>query len=160
MNSRFPCPIIGCPHYRKRSNKQFSTISHLIRHLKSDDHNHSRHLIDHNLCNKINLYRCTHTDCSTNKNVFFQSHRNLTTHYSTAHPLTCLPTFQQHDPPNQLNPFQSLTDIIFDSPDNDHLTNNWNSGAEYILKNYQNEPPHFRATWRRLLSRNNLKLFN
>ena len=152
MTDRFPCPIIGCPHYQPGSNKQFSTLSHLIRHLKSNDHSNSRHLLDHNLCNKINLYRCTHADYSNNKNVFFQSQRALTTHYTTTHSLTC-PAATMHDPEHS---YQQFTNEIFNSPGNEHLINNWNTGVEFIVANYHNEPPYFHSTWRRFLTRNNL----
>ena len=157
MTDRFPCPIIGCPHYQPGSNKQFSTLSHLIRHLKSNDHSNSRQLLDHNLCNKIKLYRCTHSDCVNNKNVFFQSHRALTTHYTTTHPLTCLPATTQDE---LQHPYQHFTNKIFDSPGNEHLINNWNTGVDFIKANYHTEPPHFRSTWRRFLTRNNLVRFN
>ena len=91
-----------------------------------------------------------------NKNVFFQSHRALTTHYSTTHTLTCLPA----TPQNSQQPYQPFTNVIFNSPGNEHLINNWNTGVEFIHANYHNEPPHFRSTWRRLLCRNNQVRFN
>lgn len=156
MTSQFPCPVIGCPHYPSGSNRTFSTITHLIRHLKSDDHTNSRHLLNHSLCNKINLFRCTHTDCSSNKNIFFHSHRALTTHYTISHSQICVtaPT------PTHLHPYTYFTDKIYNSLDTNHRTNNWNIGSEYILSNYNNDPPHFRSTWRRHLNGNNLTRFN
>jgi hypothetical protein len=88
--------------------------------------------------------------------VFFQSHRALTTDYSTTHTLTCLPT----PPQDSQQSYQALTHELFNSPGNEHLINNWNTGVQFILANYHNEPPHFRSTWRRYLSRNNLVRFN
>lgn len=165
MTSRFHCPVIGCPHYPSDSDRYFTTITHLIRHLKSDDHSNSRHLLDHTLCNKINLYRCTHTDCSSTKNIFYHSHRALTTHYTITHPLTCIPIEapQSHtdtDTINTTNPYHNFTTEIFESINADHRINNWAAGSNFILSNYNSDPPHFRSTWRRFLDGNNKKRFN
>ena len=153
MNNPFSCPIIGCPHYPSGQGRKLTCLNKLIRHLKSDDHATSRHLLDHTLCNKLNLYRCTHFACSKSKDTFFTSNRALTEHNSKFHPATwttiptCtfLPT----------NPLKQYTDIIFDIAGNESLCNNWSTGINYILENYNNNPPHFRSTWRHLLRGNN-----
>ena len=127
----------------------------LIRHLKGDTHAYSRHLIDHSLCNKINIYRCTHSDCSTNNNTFFQSLRTYEEHNKNFHPLTCIPTQSQTTQNNM-----ALFDSLFEGPGSTNLTNNWNHGCMYISNNYHQDPPHFRSTWRRFISGNNKKRFN
>ena len=124
----------------------------LIRHLKGDTHAYSRHLIDHSLCNKINIYRCTHSDCSTNNNTFFQSLRAYKEHNKNFHPLTCIPTQSQTTQNNM-----ALFDSLFEGPGSTNLTNNWNHGCMYISNNYHQDPPHFRSTWRHFYLRKQQK---
>jgi hypothetical protein len=160
MNSTFNCPIIGCQHYPKGTGRKFSDLTHLIRHLKGNDHNKSRHLLDHTLCNKINLYRCTHQDCRSNPNIFFPSKRALDDHNSHHHTPLCIPildtTLYQE---NHTLPYD-YTPPLFYTPGNENLTNNWNSGIDFILENYNHgNIPHFRSTWRRFLTGNNKSRF-
>jgi len=160
MNTQFHCPIIGCHNYPIGSGKKFNDLTHLIRHLKSKDHEKSRHLLDHNLCNKINLFRCTHTDCTSNPNIFFSSKRALDDHNSQHHPHLCIPIpnttlYEQ----NNTSP-HAYANSIFYMPGHDNLTNSWTSGIEFISNNYTHENiPHFRSTWRRLLTGNNKRRF-
>ena len=77
MNTPFPCPVIGCKHYPTGPGKKFTTLPNLIQHLKGDDHLNSWHLLNHKLCNKINLFWCTHYKCSSTSNTFF--HPNVHT---------------------------------------------------------------------------------
>ncbi len=118
-------------------------------------HTHLRHLIDHSLCNKINIYRCTHYDCATNKSNFFHSQRALSDHNKEFHPITCLPIDMETSTPSQ-----TIVNSFFDGPGSSNLENNWNQGYSYIFNNYQQEPPNFRSNWRRFLSGNNKKRFN
>jgi len=160
MNSTFNCPIIGCQHYPKGTGQKFSDLTHLIRHLKGNDHNKSRHLLDHTLCNKIKLYRCTHQDCRSNPNIFFPSKRALDDHDSHHHTPLCIPipdTTLYQD--NHTLPYD-YTHHLFYTPGNENLTNNWNSGIDFILENYNHgNIPHFRSTWRRFLTGNNKTRF-
>ena len=160
MNSTFNCPIIGCHHYPKGTGRKFSDLTHLIRHLKGNDHNKSRHLLDHTLCNKIKLYRCTHQDCRSNPNIFFPSKRALDDHNSHHHTPLCIPipnTTLYQD--NHTLPYD-YTHPLFYTPGNENLTNNWNSGVEFILNNYDSPRPHFRSSWRRFLRGKNKTIFS
>ena len=151
MNS-FPCPVIGCPHYPRGNGPKLHSLTTLIRHLKGKDHKKSRHLLDHNICNEIKLFRCTHSDCSDNTDIFFHSQTCLDEHNKTRHP-NLRPTS------NGMTSFEDYTNIIFLQPGSNTLTNNWNSGTEFILHNYDSPRPHFRSTWRRYLSGNNRTKF-
>ena len=155
MNNTYPCPIIGCPHYPRGHGPKLHSLSCLIRHLKGEDHKKSIHLLDHNICNEINLFRCTHSDCttSTNMDIFFQSQRQLDDHNNTYHPTT------QTTTNDQINSLEGYTNIIFKRPGSEQLTNNWASGAEFILNNYDTQRPHFRSSWRRYLGGNNKTIF-
>jgi len=159
MTKNIFCPIIGCHHYpRDGSGKHFESLPPLIQHLKSDAHINSLHLLDHTLCNKIKLYRCTHNNCSKTKNKFFCSKRALDDHNNIAHNKPHNPQSHCHNHTiNSQSPHPS--DLLFDNPNNQHLTNNWESGMNYITQNYNHDPPHFRSTWRRFLRGNNHKQF-
>jgi hypothetical protein len=154
MNNTYPCPVIGCPHYPRGRGPKLHSISNIIRHLKGDDHKKSRHLLDHSLCNEINLFRCTHSDCSSNSDVFFQSQRQLTEHNAIYHPTTTPPTNDHHT-----DTIEDYTNIIFKQPGSEHLTNNWSSGIIFILNNYDTKQPHFRSSWRQYLRGNNKTTF-
>ena len=152
--NKFACPIIGCPHYPQgQEGPKFSSLSNLIRHLKGEDHKNSRHLLNHTICNEISLYRCTHHKCSTNSDIFFQSQRALDDHNRIHHDdITPLPIQSDN---HSTHPLSRYTDIIFNHPGSEHLTNNWEHGLKFISDNYNSPRPHFRSTWRRFLKRNN-----
>ena len=57
------------------------------------------------------------------------------------------------------NPLQTYTDIIFTGPGSNYLHNNWNNGIAFIMDNCNNNPPHFRSTWRHFLHGNNKAQF-
>ncbi len=159
MTNYFGCPIFTCPFYNQNNEHTFRTTTSLIRHLKSDEHKHSRHLLDHTLCNKVNIFRCTHRDCSDSNNIFFASERayndhNLTTHNST--PTICLEidTSRQHTD-RQLK----YTETIYSTTNNFDLESQWNTGLRDINDNYKCNPPQFRSSWRRYLNGNNKKWF-
>lgn len=159
MNSNnFHCPIIGCRNHPNGNSTPFTTLPTLLCHLKGDSHTHSRHLIDHSLCNKQNIFRCTHSDCADNKYIFFQSLRALNDHNSTFHPLTCNHTTLPQSLNNTL--CSTITQTIFDGPGPPNLHNNWHQGIFFITNNYFQDPPHFHSNWRRFLTGNNKKRFN
>lgn len=154
--NRFHCPIIGCRHYPKGdTGKKFSDITHLIRHLKSTDHDDSRHLLDHTLCNKIKLFTCTHPSCADSNNIFFSSQRALDEHDQSHHPPICVPIIT-NDPQHTMTYYTSL---LFNGPGSEQLTNNWSTAETFINDNYNGNIPHFRSTWRRFLNGNNKKRF-
>ena len=154
MNSSYPCPIIGCPHYPRGHGPKLHSLSNLIRHLRGEDHLKSRHLLDHTICNEINLFRCTHSACTSNMDIFFQSQQQLNDHNNIYHSTTTPPPNDQH-----MNSFDEYSNIIFHRPGSEHLTNNWNSGVEFILNNYDSPRPHFRSSWRRFLRGKNKTIF-
>ena len=157
MTNTYPCPIIGCPHYPRGHGPKLHSLSCLIRHLKGNDHKKSLHLLDHNICNEINLFRCTHSVCTTSNNmdIFFQSQRQLDDHNNTYHPTTTTTSTTN----TQTNPLERYTNIIFKRPGSENLTNNWDSGATFIINNYDAQRPHFRSSWRRFLGGNNKTTF-
>lgn len=148
MNNQYPCPITGCKHSRASSRQQhFTTLTTLIRHLHSHDHSQSQHLLDHSICHEINLYSCSHHLCLQSKRRFFSSKRALTEH-----------NLSFHKGDDEQRP-QSLSSLIFNSHTNSHLHNNWDTGTNFILENYDHDPPPFRTTWRLFLNGNNKKRF-
>ena len=149
MTTKFSCPIIGCPHYPQGPGPKFSSLSNLIRHLRSDEHKDSRHLLNHSICNKINLHRCTHHQCASRSDIFFQSKRALDDHNTLYHPPP--PQITNTETPN----LTTYTNIIFKLPGSENLTNNWQTALEFISQNYNCQRPHFRSTWRMYLRGNN-----
>ena len=136
MNNLIPCPITGCKHSRSGSSHAFQTLTTLIRHLHSHDHNQSQHLIDHSICHEINLYSCSHHKCLSNPRRFFQSKRALSDHNDTLHP--------QHPTTTDAT---NLSTIIFKCSPHSHLHNHWDTGLQFIIDNYDHDPPPFRSTW-------------
>ncbi len=157
MIDQFCCPIIGCPHYPDGpGGKKFTSLTNLIRHLKGDDHKNSKHLLNHDLCNIINLFRCTHHKCINSDSSFFTSKRAYDEHSQTVHPKFCQST---QDTPTNIQ--QKYADIFFYQPGHEDLTNNWNNAITFIDNNYKCTQPHFRSTWRRFLKGNNkIRFYN
>jgi hypothetical protein len=152
MIDEFYCPIMNCPHYNKTNRRTFHTLTSLIRHLKSDEHKTSRHLLDHTECNKIKLFRCTHNDCSKSKDIFFTSKRAYNDHNKTHHtlvPQLCLEINQAKNK-RQLQ----YTSIISNTTPNEDEPQ-LEAGIHDINENYKCEPPQFRSSWRRYLRGNN-----
>ncbi len=133
MIDTFPCPVIGCPHYPDGPGKKFTTIPSLIRHLKGEDHNNSRLIINQTLCNKINLYRCTHHTCSTSQTNFFSSKRAYEEHLEIKHPPNC-PISNRTI---QDNEYDVYTNIIYHMPGQEELPNKWNEGIPFITTNFK-----------------------
>ena len=146
-----PCPIMGCKHSATGTSHPFQTLTTLIRHLQGDSHKHSLHLLDHSVCHDINLFTCSHHNCSQHPGHFFTSKRALDTHTTTHHPVL----FTHHPS----TPTTTFTNIIFDSHASTHLIDNWTNGINFILTHYDHEPPHFRSTLLHCLTRNNKKRF-
>lgn len=150
-SNTIPCPIMGCKHSATGTSHPFQTLTTLIRHLQGDSHKHSLHLLDHSVCHNINLFTCSHHNCSQHPGHFFTSKRALDTHTTTHHPVL----FTHHPS----TPTTTFTHIIFDSHASTHLIDNWTNGINFILTHYNHEPPHFRSTWLDKLKRNNKKRF-
>ncbi len=150
MNRSYCCPIIGCPpHYPSGPGQKFNCVQKLICLLKSNDHPHSRHLLDHTFCNKLNLFWCTHCKCSTQ---FALRSRGTWWEIPFQQPPPTLTTVPR-------NPLQTYTDIIFTGPGSNYLHNNWNNGIVYIMDNYNNDPSHFHSTRRHFLHGNHKARF-
>ena len=153
-SNHLPCPITGCNHSHGGTAHPFQTLTTLIRHLQSPDHQRSLHLLDHSICHNINLYTCTHNNCAPHPGRLFTSKRALDDHNATHHPvLHCHPSTTTASP-------SISTDIIFHSHAHSHLINNWATAIPFILTHYDHPPPHFRSTWLRLIQGNNLKRFH
>ena len=150
-SNHLPCPIIGCKYANTTTSQPFHTITILIRHLQSTDHKNSLHLIDHSVCHEIKLYTCSHLSCNSHPGHFFASKRALDDHNTMHHPAL----HHYHSS----TPISTYADTIFNSHASSHLTNNWTHGINYILSNYDRDPPHYRSTWRRFLDGNNKKRF-
>lgn len=153
-SNNLPCPITGCNHSHNGSAHPFQTITTLIRHLQSQDHQHSLHLLDHSICHDINLYTCTHNNCAPHPGCFFTSKRALHDHNTTHHPVLS----PHHS--TATTPSPPFTDIIFNSQAHSHLVNNWATAIPFILDHYDHSPPHFRSTMLRCLDGTNLKRFH
>jgi hypothetical protein len=77
-------------------------------------------------------------------------------HNSHHHTPLCIPIPDTTLFQDNLTTVYEYTTPLFHSPGNDHLTNNWNSGIDFIINNYNHgNIPHFRSTWRRFLTGNN-----
>ena len=177
------CPIRGCPHSINGSARKFTTPSTIIRHLHSDSHQHSLHLIDPSICHEVGIYICSHSSCPCSPNTTFSTktaldRHNEEHHTSTSPPLhspmsppppsssqstyTFTPTIQ---PPSNTNthnlptyhPLSICNSLLSPSgpEDSSHTIVSWADGLAFIRDTYTHDPPDFRTNWRRYLKGNN-----
>ena len=94
MLNALSCSIRQCQHSVDGDSRKFIDKSVVIRHLGSESHTNSLHLIDYALCQEVGIFSCSIAPCPCRPKTFLRTQAELQWHYNLVHSPPPPPTTQ------------------------------------------------------------------